>query len=139
MHNSIKRILVVDDEVEFVKSLRRHLRREGYSLEVAYDGLEACRKIEHFSVESKPFDLVITDVVMPNMNGIELLQWIQRQHPEISAILLSGFGENDIAAKTLRPKLDAHGKKPITPKEMTALINSLHQTRGGGGPGLEDN
>jgi DNA-binding NtrC family response regulator len=131
MSYSIKRILLVDDEAQFVNTLKRHLKREGFQLESACDGVNACQKIENnFSDNDKtPIDLVITDVIMPNMNGFELLQWIQKNYPAISVLLITGFGDEDTAIKSLRPKLDAQGKKPITPQGLMKLVNCLADNR----------
>lgn len=131
MMYSIKRILLVDDEVQFVNTLKRHLKREGFQLESAFDGVNACQKIENsFSASDKtPIDLVITDVIMPNMNGFQLLQWIQKNYPKISVLLITGFGDEDVAIKILRPKMDACGKKPITPQGLMKLIRRIADNR----------
>ena len=121
----------MDDEVQFVNMLKRHLKREGFQLESAYDGVNACQKIENsFSDSDKtPIDLVITDVIMPNMDGFQLLQWIQKNYPEISVLLITGFGDEDAAIKILRPKMDACGKKPITPQALMKLISRIAENR----------
>ena len=129
MNNSIKRILVVDNEVEFVKTLQRHLKRKGFSVDVAYDGSNGIDRIKTSSVKGDPFDLVITDVVMPNMGGIELLRWVKRNYPSLSVLLISGFGDTDLVIENIRAELDAYVQKPVTPRQMMALIRKLNQNR----------
>ncbi len=129
MEGTIRRILVVDDEVTFLKTVHRHLRRRGYVLETAQNGKSASRLIEERAQNGNPFDLVISDVVMPDMNGLELLGWIKAQYPEISVILLTGFGEGDAVGRAVRPKVDGFGSKPITPEKMLNLIGRISRHR----------
>ncbi|MFH2219688.1 MAG: response regulator, partial [Pseudomonadota bacterium] len=114
MADTIRRILLVDDEIEFANTLKRHLKREGFKTDIAHDGITACQIIEKDfgGTPIKTIDLVITDVIMPNMGGFELLLWIHENYSEISVILLTGFGDNDTAFETMRPGMDAFGKKP---------------------------
>ena len=123
---SIQKVLVVDDEIEFAKTLKRHLRREGFDTEIAGDGSDARRIIETaYCGRLSAIDLVITDVIMPNMDGIELLKWIKRNQPQIPVILLTGFGDNHAVAQVVRPGQDGFCKKPITPRRLMELIELL--------------
>lgn len=127
----MERILVVNNDIEFINTIRRHLKRTGFSLEFARDGDDARRSIQNSNLYGRcePFDLVITDVTLPNMNGIDLLKWIKEMHPDISVILLSGFGDLDIIIENFRPEIDAYGQKPIKPHEMVTLIHRVGQHR----------
>lgn len=129
MAKTIKRILVIDDEVEFINTISRHLKREGYLMDSADGVEEAHRKIDDSVRRKIPYDLVITDVGMPNMGAIGLLPWIKKNHPEISVIIVSGFGDIDTLRETMRQDLDGYAKKPLTPQKMMSLINSLDQNR----------
>ncbi len=127
MRNYIQKILVVDDEPEFIKTVTRHLKREGFSLDSACDGMKALKKIEDSFLAGQPFDLVITDVVMPNMGGIELLRWIKQTRSEISVLVVSGFGYGELVTANIRPEKDCFYKKPLTPKKMLALIERIDE------------
>lgn len=129
MIEHIKRILVVDDEPEFVKTIERHLRRQGFSLESGCNGEDAQQKIHDSVSQGLPFDLVITDLVMPTMNGIELLSWIMKNHPEISVLVITGFGEADLAVEMMRPEMDGFAQKPFKPNDMTRLIGEIDHKR----------
>jgi DNA-binding NtrC family response regulator len=126
---TINRILLVDDEATFRQTLRRHLKREGFELETAADGEAACREISRAAERSHPFDLVITDVLMPEMDGIQLLTWIKECYPGISVIVLTGFGDGDSVSRAVRPAIDGFGAKPITPGIMMALIARIDRHR----------
>lgn len=125
----IKRILVVDDEAELVKTIVRHLKRNGFSLESSFNVLSAQQKIHDSVLKGLPFDLVITDLVMPKMSGIELFKWITKHHPEISVLVISGFGSADLAREVIRPEMDGFAQKPLTPEDMIGLISRIDRKR----------
>jgi DNA-binding NtrC family response regulator len=125
----IKGILIVDDEPEFVKTVQRHLKREGFTLFSASDGRKAREQIEQSLKEGNRIQVVVTDILMPRMDGIELMQWIKAFHPEISLLAVSGFAETIIARKLIRPDMDEYCQKPFTPNRMMALLSSIHKKR----------
>lgn len=79
------RLLVVDDEVEIREMLRRHFRFLGYQVETANDGKEALEKLNQ-----SRFDLVITDLMMPGMDGMELLREMRSQFPMVRSVVITG-------------------------------------------------
>lgn len=84
------RILLVDDEVIILSSLKRSLERSGYTVETAQEGNGALKLLEEAPGE---FDLVITDLTMPGITGIELAKRLIKIHPDIPVILCTGFGD----------------------------------------------
>ena len=82
------RILIVDDEVHVVGALRRLLRREGFTIEVALSGEEALQKLETFEA-----DVVISDFRMRGMNGLELLGQVMQRAPKTVRVLISGHAD----------------------------------------------
>jgi DNA-binding response OmpR family regulator len=84
----MKKILVVDDEENIRELYRDELAEEGYRIELAENGQEALSKLESF----RP-DLVTLDVMMPGMDGIEVLRQIREKNPSIPVLLLTAFGE----------------------------------------------
>ena len=84
----MKKILVVDDEENIRELYRDELTEEGYTVELAANGLEALSKLETF----RP-DLVTLDVKMPGIDGIEVLRRIREKNASIPVILLTAFGE----------------------------------------------
>ncbi len=81
-------VLVVDDNRDHTQALTKVFERAGYSVCTAYDGQEALRLLME-----RPFDLVITDLRMPRMNGTDLLRNIRTLSPNIAVIILTAFGE----------------------------------------------
>jgi CheY-like chemotaxis protein len=89
-------VLVVDDEPAVRHFTSRVLREAGYGVEEAADGVEALRLIR-----TKVVDLgaVVSDIVMPRMNGVELLQSLSLERPGLPVILMSGFGAEQLGSR----------------------------------------
>ncbi|MBI3014208.1 MAG: response regulator [Candidatus Tectomicrobia bacterium] len=81
-------LLVVDDNREYSRALAKIFERAGYRVCTAGDGQEALRILT-----DRPFDLVITDLEMPRMNGLELLRSIRAMSPHVPVLILTAFGE----------------------------------------------
>lgn len=111
-------ILIVDDEEEIRASLSRHFRFEGYHVEVAADGIEALAILEKQRME-----VVITDIMMPRMNGIELLRKIRDEYPMMHTIVITGFVTMNNLLAALRYGADTCVFKPI--QEMTELESAV--------------
>ena len=84
------RVLLVDDEVEFVSALAERLNLRGFEAQTATSGVEALRK-----VDASPPDVVLLDVLMPGMSGLEVMKQIKKDHPQVQVILLTGRGSWD--------------------------------------------
>jgi CheY-like chemotaxis protein len=82
------RLLVVDDEENIRFLFKEELEEEGYEVDVASNGLEALEKIK-----GAAFDLVVLDIKMPGMNGIQALNEIKKIHKELPVVLCSAYGE----------------------------------------------
>src|ERR1035441_7730342 len=91
------RILIVDDEEIVIKSCLRILGGGDYYVEVAHDGREALRKIEE-----NPYDVMILDVVMPNIDGLEVLRRVKETHPNVDVIMITGLSQIDTAVQAMK-------------------------------------
>jgi two-component system cell cycle sensor histidine kinase/response regulator CckA len=87
-------VLLADDEGAVRRFAARVLEREGYSVFEAKDGAEALELVEQGHV---PFDLVVSDIVMPRLNGVELLQALSSRKPDLPVILMSGYATAALA------------------------------------------
>src|SRR5678816_3244625 len=92
-------ILVVDDEANARNALSEILREERYGVETAADGFKALEKLSAFTPE-----VVLTDLKMPGMDGLELMKTIRTNYPGISVIVMTAFGDADTATAVM-----AHG------------------------------
>ena len=111
------RILLVDDEPNARSALRELLAEEGYAVEVAADGYEALGKLAGFGP-----DLVLTDLKMPGMDGLELLRLIRQRESELPVVVMSAFGELETAIEIMRAGARNYLRKPVKFGELTALL-----------------
>jgi CheY-like chemotaxis protein len=118
-----KRILLVDDNKQIRDGLCRLLTGAGYDVSDASNGREALRKIA-----SEPVDLVVTDLVMPEMEGIETIFSIRRQRPKLPIIAMSGGGIGDAKtylAVALKAGVGRAFAKPFENSEFLSAIREL--------------
>ena len=111
------RILVVDDEQGIRDLLSFELGSQGYSIVTASDGLEAVEK-----VRSGKFHLVISDLKMPKMGGVETLEEIKKIDPGVEVIMATGFGTIEIAVDSMKKGAYDFIQKPYNIAEISALI-----------------
>jgi DNA-binding NtrC family response regulator len=117
------RVLLVDDEVEFVSTLSERLNLRNFDAQTATSGEEALMKIDQ-----SPPDLVLLDMLMPGMNGIEVLKRIKQDHPQIKVILLTGRGSVDGVQEVREGAYDCL-MKPIQIEElMQIMANAMEST-----------
>ncbi|NIR44691.1 MAG: response regulator [Gemmatimonadetes bacterium] len=111
------RVLVVDDEPAITVALAKKLRREGYECTTASSGEEALRRLA-----TDELDLVVTDVRMPGMSGIELLQEIKRRDSEIQVIMMTAYTDVGFAVEALRHGADDYLLKPFNLAELSHSV-----------------
>jgi two-component system, OmpR family, KDP operon response regulator KdpE len=116
MTNEDRRILVVDDEPQITRVLRRSLSSHGYEVQVAIEGEEALSTFDVW----KP-NVVVTDLVMPNMSGLELCRRL-RAISSVPIIVLSAQGEERIKVEALDAGADDYVTKPFSMDELLARV-----------------
>jgi len=119
----VARILIIEDDTEVRDYLERILSRAGYEVASAANGKEG---VDLFN--ATPADLVITDIIMPEKDGIETIMDLRRRNPDLKLVAISGGGrgepENYLhSAKLLGAKLTM--KKPFTSEEMLDAVRGL--------------
>jgi len=116
-----KRILVVDDEDHIRNILMRTLIAEGYDVTGASSGAEAVSR-----VEDDAFDVLISDVRMPGMDGLETVRAIKARQPDIIAVMASGVSEEEIAqADAIAAGAIAYFTKPYTLDELLTTLEEV--------------
>ena len=111
------RILIVDDEKNIVSSLTGILADEGYEVAKTGDGVEALEIIQ-----TDPPDLVLLDIWLPGMDGIEVLKTVKTYHPEIEVLIMSGHGTIDTAVKATKLGAQDFIEKPFSLDRVTQSI-----------------
>ena len=107
------KILLVDDEYSILKSMQKDFEHEGYEVMTASCAETALQVNQH-----QQFDLIITDLSMPGMDGIKLLSEIKKLNPDIGSIILTGYGDMDSAIEALRLGADDYLLKPCDTEEL---------------------
>jgi two-component system nitrogen regulation response regulator NtrX len=114
-------ILIVDDEEGIRQVLSDCLRDEGYRVVLAEDGFQALRLLAE-----EPVELVLLDVWLPNMGGIEVLQRIKAEHPEVEVVVISGHGNINLAVQAVKLGAFDFLEKPLSlEKTITVVQNAL--------------
>ena len=106
--NNKAKILIVDDEEEIRKTLSRHFTFEGYDVDSVENGIKALEILKKKRVE-----VVITDVMMPEMNGIELLREVRKHYPMTHVIVITGYVTMENLLSAIRLGADTCVFKPI--------------------------
>ncbi|HVN86915.1 MAG TPA: sigma-54 dependent transcriptional regulator [Candidatus Binatia bacterium] len=117
------RILVVDDERAMQLALRGLLSREGYAVETAGSGEEAVRKIE-----AGDFHLVITDLSMTGMDGLQVLQHARAFDPDLAVVMITAYGSEKIAVEAMKSGAADYIPKPFDNDEMRVLVRKVMET-----------
>ncbi len=113
-----KRVLIVDDEISVRKICEFILRLMDFEVETAADGFEAVEK-----AREKPFDLIITDIKMPGIDGVETARLIREIYPDVPWIIMTAYGQLDLALKAIRLGVNGFLLKPFTPDELKAMVS----------------
>ncbi len=112
-------LLVIDDEPNILSSLRRALELEGYGVEVAGSGAIGLSKLDERDV-----DMVLLDVMMPGMNGLDVLARVREKHPDVSVVMMSGNATIETAVRAT--KLGAHDfvEKPLSSDKLLLTVQN---------------
>jgi DNA-binding NtrC family response regulator len=111
------KILLADDDPKFQKLMRRTLEKHGFEVMVCNDGNEAKTVIDH-----QPVELIISDYVMPNMNGVQLLKALRDEGREIPFILITAYGSIDTTMEAIKLGTVEYLTKPFHPEEIILAV-----------------
>jgi len=113
------KILVIDDEGIVRTSCSRALSPEGYEVASAKNGSEGLKLLE-----GGKFDIVLTDLKMPDMDGIEILRKVKEKWPETEVIIITGYQTVDTAVKSIKLGAFDYLEKPFTPDTLIAAVTN---------------
>ncbi|MCF6247497.1 MAG: response regulator [Desulfobacula sp.] len=117
MKNKKTRILLVDDEIEFITTLAERLELRGYTVKITQDGESGIS-----TLASTPFDIAIIDLMMPGLNGIDTLRQIKEICPDLPVILLTGHGSTKDGMEGMRIGAFDFLMKPLDINELMLKI-----------------
>ncbi|MBS1192669.1 MAG: Fis family transcriptional regulator [Nitrospirae bacterium] len=119
------KILIAEDEEITVKHLVNTLKKEGYAVESATNGIDALRK-----AESDSFDLLIADIKMPGMSGLELLERVREKTPELEVIIVTGYGSIGSAIEAMKKGAIEYLTKPFDLDELLLKVGKIRDRKG---------
>ena len=117
------KILVVDDDKMIVQSIQEVLELSGYDTEASFTGKDAIEK-----VQDEDFNVVLCDIMLPDILGTEVLANIHKSKPRVKVIMITGFASLDNAVLSLNLGASAYIMKPVNPDNLLKVItNKLHE------------
>ena len=119
---SLRSNLIIDDEVAVNNNIRKVLAKKGYQVDQAVTKDEALQKIEQ-----RAYKLVLLDLKMPGVKGLELLRAIREKRPETMVIIITGYASIETAKETARLGAVAYLPKPFTPHEIREATEKAFQ------------
>jgi CheY-like chemotaxis protein len=120
------KILIADDNVQNCELIDAYLSDEGYELSVAYDGVQAMKRVD----ELQP-DLVLLDIMMPKLSGYEVCQWMKSspRTKDIPVLMVTALNEQGDIEKAVRAGCDDFLTKPVNSLELKTRVKSLLRVR----------
>ena len=118
------KLLLVDDEIPFVANLLKLLSHRGYEVSTAHDGDSALRIIQE-----REFDVVILDQNMPGKDGITVLRELKKKQPHLEVVILTGYGNVDMALQGFELGIYDYTSKPIQLGDLEAKIRQAFQRK----------
>ena len=119
------RILLVDDEILVRDAIKENIDWKSIDCELVGD-CENGKQAAEF-VQEHPVDIVLTDILMPYMDGMELSHFLHDNYPDIVIVIFSGFGEFEYAKKAIQYGVSEYLLKPVTAMELTGVIEKMKQ------------
>ena len=120
----VVRLLLVDDEARFVETLSKRLTARGFDVEGALGGPQALELLD-----ARPFDVVLLDVWMPGMDGLEVLKAIRRLHPSVKVILVSGNASINAAIEGMRLGAVDYLLKPVEIDDILIKVEDAFEKK----------
>lgn len=113
-----KKILIIEDDKIITNIIQFLLKKEDYTIEFAYDGLEGVKKIDTFLP-----DLVVTDIMLPFKSGLEITSYVKKTYPNIKVIVISSLGKEDLTViEAFKLGADDLIAKPFNPIELVLRV-----------------
>jgi DNA-binding NtrC family response regulator len=122
--NPLVRILVIDDDEETRSLLKDFLEEDGFVTDSVCNGSDALRKLA-----KQPFDLIITDIRMPALTGLDILPVIKRLQPETSIIVITAFGSEEVYRRSFERGATVYLEKPLHISKLKELIHKMSSSK----------
>jgi two-component system cell cycle response regulator CpdR len=118
------RVLIIDDEAEIRRNLTVGLTQEGFSAVACPDGISAIHELDGASKKGIAYDYLVTDIFMPDIDGLKILKVIKMQYPELPVLVITGFGDEALKLTALSELNTGYLDKPF---EISDLVQALEE------------
>jgi len=118
------RVLLIDDEAEIRRNLSVGLMQEDYDVVACPDGISAIHELDNARGRGEAFDCLVTDIFMPDIDGMKILRVIKSMFPELPVLIITGFGDDTLKNLALSEYNTAYLDKPF---EISELVSSLEE------------
>jgi len=129
---TLRKVLVVDDEPVVNESCRRILAARGFDVATTESGRDGLSR-----ASAQHFDLVLTDLKMPDLDGMDLVRRIRRERPDTAIIVITGYGSVPSAVEAVRLGVSDYIEKPFSPKQLAEAVGRALAPAGEGGGKVE--
>jgi two-component system chemotaxis response regulator CheY len=119
------RVLIIDDEPEIRRNLTIGLTQEGYTVVACPDGISAIHELNRASERGVGFHYLVTDIFMPDIDGLKILKVIKSQYPELPVLVITGFGDDRLKFTALSEKNTGYLDKPFEIPELVEALERL--------------
>jgi len=125
-NDTVLRVLLVDDDDAFRAALIEFLQVRGRQVRSCKDGQEAIRVLQE---EKEPFDVVITDLIMPAVGGLEVIRAAKNRHPETQVVVITGFASLETAIDSMRQGAYDYIAKPFKLVEVDLIVEKINERK----------
>ncbi len=125
MDDNKGRVLVIDDEPEIRRNLIFGLTQHGFEVVACPDGISAVHELDRAGEAGEGYDYLVTDIFMPDIDGLKILKVIKRHFPDLPAVVITGFGDEALEATALSEPNTAFLDKPFEVHELVAALEDL--------------
>ena len=129
MDNEKRRILIVEDDEEMRSLLIDFFEEEGFETDSVSNGSEAFRILVR-----EIFDIVLTDIRMPGLTGLDIIPGVRKLQPETVIIVITAFGSEEVHHKAMERGANSYLEKPLRFHELRRMIHELLSSKGGNEP-----
>jgi CheY-like chemotaxis protein len=119
------RVLVIDDEAEIRRNLTIGLTSEGYSVTACPDGISAIHELNRARNEGVGYDYLVTDIFMPDIDGMKILKVIKNQFPDLPVLVITGFGDDRLKFTALAESNTGYLDKPFEISDLVSGLDAL--------------
>jgi len=116
------KILIIEDDISFCKLLEKFLTKKAYDVTIAFSAAEA-----RLGIKKESFDLILTDLRLPDSDGIALMAEFKASNPEIPVVLMTGYSDVNTAVKAIKNGASDYISKPFNPDEVLLVITNTLQ------------